>query len=102
MFALIRDDTELKRQPLALLEAEISREKLVNVDKDTANKFASLTKRIAEETAALEKLKDRLAHCEGAVWRCSGGPSAYFDTTTWARRPAPGRLRSNGNDGSGG
>lgn len=68
--ALIGDDAELARQPLALLEGEIARlQKLVNVDKDTASKFAAISKRIDEETAALEKLKVRLKDCEGAEER---------------------------------
>ena len=65
--ALIADDAELERQPLALLEAEIARlEKLVSVDKDTANKFATLSRRITEEATALARLKERLVDCEGA------------------------------------
>lgn len=68
--ALIPDDAVLDRQALALLEAEIARiEKLVSVDKDTANKFAALSKRITEETAALARLKERLVDCEGAKER---------------------------------
>ena len=64
--ALIPDETTLDRLPLTLLEAEIARlEKLVSVDKDTANKFAALSKRITEETTALERLKEKLADCEG-------------------------------------
>jgi hypothetical protein len=65
--ALITDNAELDRQPLALLEAEISRiEKLVKVDRDTAGKFAALSKRIAEETASLIQMKEKLTDCEGA------------------------------------
>ncbi len=65
--AFIPDDAELERQPLALLEAEIARlEKLVGADRDTANKFTALSKRITEETATLARLKERLADCEGA------------------------------------
>jgi hypothetical protein len=65
--ALIPDDAALERQPLALLEAEIDRlEKLVSVDRDTANKFSVLSKRITEETAALARLQEKLADCAGA------------------------------------
>lgn len=65
--ALIPDTAQLDHQPLSLLEAEIGRlEQLVSVDKDTAKKFAALSKRISEETAALVRLKERLADCEGA------------------------------------
>jgi RecF/RecN/SMC N terminal domain len=65
--ALIPDDAQLDRQPLALLQAEITRlEKLVSVDRDTANKFSALSKRITEENAAFERLNEKLADCEGA------------------------------------
>lgn len=68
--ALIRDDATLTDQPLALLEGEIARiEKLVSVDRDTASKFAALSKRITEENLALERLKEKLADCEGAKER---------------------------------
>ena len=68
--ALIADDAELDRLPLALLEAEIARlEKLVSVDRDTANKFSALSKRITDESAALDRLREKLADCEGAKER---------------------------------
>jgi hypothetical protein len=67
---LIADDAELARQPLALLEAEIARlEKLVSVDRDTASKFTAMSKRITEETAALARMNEKLADCEGAKER---------------------------------
>jgi AAA domain, putative AbiEii toxin, Type IV TA system len=68
--ALIADDAELNRLPLALLEAEITRlERLVSVDRDAANKFSALSKRITDESAALDRLADKLADCEGAKER---------------------------------
>lgn len=68
--ALIPDDAQLDQLPLALLQAEIARlEKLVSVDRDTANKFSALSKRITEENGAFERLKERLADCEGANQR---------------------------------
>ena len=68
--SLIADDVKLNRQPLALLEAEIARlEKLVSIDRDTASKFSALSKRITEESAAIETLKEKLADCEGAKER---------------------------------
>jgi energy-coupling factor transporter ATP-binding protein EcfA2 len=68
--ALIADDEELDDQPLALLEAEIARlEKLVSIDRDTANKFSALSKRIVEESTLLGSLKEKLADCEGAKER---------------------------------
>jgi energy-coupling factor transporter ATP-binding protein EcfA2 len=67
---LIPDDAELERQNLALLEAEIARlEKLVGADRDTANKFSALSKRIAEESAALDRIKEKLTDCQGALDR---------------------------------
>lgn len=68
--ALISDDAELDKQPLALLEAEIGRfQRLVNVDKDTANKFVAISKRIDEETVALAKMNERLTDFDGAAER---------------------------------
>lgn len=67
---LLADDAELERQNLALLEAEIARiEKLVGADRETTAKYSALSKRIAEETAALVRLKERLIDCEGAMNR---------------------------------
>jgi hypothetical protein len=68
--AMIEDTAELDHQPLALLEAETARiEKLINVDRETANKFTALSKRIGDETTALERLKERSTDCEGATAR---------------------------------
>lgn len=68
--ALIPDHAELDRQPLALLDAEVARlEKLVSVDRDTASKFSGLSKRITEENATLNRLKEKVADCEGAKAR---------------------------------
>lgn len=68
--ALIGDETSLTKQPLALLEAEIERlQKLVNVDNVTAAKFAAISKRIDEETTALERLQEKRSDCEGASER---------------------------------
>lgn len=64
---LIADDAQLDKLPLAMLEAEIARlEKLVSVDRETANKFSALSKRITDESTALERLKEKLTDCEGA------------------------------------
>jgi hypothetical protein len=38
----------------------------VAADKETAQKLSAVSKRIAEETTALERLKEKLADCEGA------------------------------------
>jgi hypothetical protein len=53
-----------------VLEAEIGRlEKLVAADKETANRVAALTRRLTDETTALERLRERLKDCEGARGR---------------------------------
>jgi energy-coupling factor transporter ATP-binding protein EcfA2 len=66
----IAPDADLDRQPLALLEAEIMRlEKLISVDRDTASKFSAFSKRIGEEAAAHERLKEKLEDCEQAKGR---------------------------------
>lgn len=65
--SLFADDAKLEEQSLALLEAEIERlGKLVTIDRQTAERFGALTKRIAEENANLTKLRDTLTDCEGA------------------------------------
>jgi transcriptional regulator with XRE-family HTH domain len=67
---LLPDDTELDRQNLAILEAEIARlEKWVGADRDTTARYSAVSKRIAEETAALGRLKEKLVDCEGAMDR---------------------------------
>ena len=70
---LIGDADELNRMPLSLLEAEIARiEKLVGADRETAAKFGVLSKRLVEESAALERLKQKLTDCQGAMERVKG------------------------------
>ena len=65
--SLIQDDADLEGLPLGLLEAEIERlEKLVNVDNETKRRYHAFSQRINEDTAALERLKERLVGCEGA------------------------------------
>jgi ATPase subunit of ABC transporter with duplicated ATPase domains len=55
---------------LAILEAEIARlEKWVGADRDTTARYSAVSKRIAEETAALGRLKEKLVDCEGAMDR---------------------------------
>jgi hypothetical protein len=41
------------------------------VDRDTANKYAALSKRIADETATLVRLNEKLTDCQGAKARAS-------------------------------
>jgi len=63
-------DADLARMPLAVLEAEIGRfEKLVAADKETANRIAAITRRLTEEITALERLREKLADCQGAKAR---------------------------------
>jgi ABC-type lipoprotein export system ATPase subunit len=65
--SFLRDSDKPAKMPLAVLEAEIGRlEKLVASDKETANKLSAVTKRIAEENTALERLAEKLKDCEGA------------------------------------
>lgn len=68
--AYVADDAELERQPLATLEAEINRlQQLVNVDKTTALKFASLSKKIIDEMELQARLQDKFSDAEGAKQR---------------------------------
>ena len=65
--AFLAKTADLTKTPLAILEAEIERlEKLVAADRESARKHTAVSKRIAEETNALERLKEKLADCEGA------------------------------------
>jgi hypothetical protein len=41
----------------------------VSVDRETANKYSALSKRITEESATLDRLKEKLTDCEGARGR---------------------------------
>ena len=50
-----------------MLEAEVNRlSSLVGADREIANKIAALTRRLTEETTALQGLSERLNDCEGA------------------------------------
>lgn len=66
----VADDAELKQLSLGELEAEIGRiQRLINIDTDTANRLRTITTKIGDENAALKRLKDALADCEGAAAR---------------------------------
>jgi ABC-type lipoprotein export system ATPase subunit len=68
--AFIADDADLNRQPLALLEAEISRlTALVSADSTIAKRFTAISQKIAQEQAALTNLKEKLADYEEARTR---------------------------------
>jgi AAA domain, putative AbiEii toxin, Type IV TA system len=65
--AFVADDADLARQPLAVLEAEKERlQKIVAADTETQNRLSAVSRRIAEETTALETLREQLKDCEGA------------------------------------
>jgi len=67
---LIAGDAALEKQTLSLLEAEIERlKKEISSDQDTANKFATLTKKITEEESSLKGLKEKLEDYMGAMSR---------------------------------
>lgn len=79
----VADDAELKQLSLGELEAEIGRiQGLINLDTDTANRLRTITTKIGDENAALKRLKDSLADCEGAAARTtqlqSDREKAYF------------------------
>jgi hypothetical protein len=66
----IKQDADLTRVPLAVLEAEIGRlQKLVGGDRVMAAQFAAVSKRIDEETTALARLQERLEDCRHAKQR---------------------------------
>jgi hypothetical protein len=58
----LSESTNPEEIPLAVLEAE----KLVSADRETAGKLNAVSTRIAQETVALERLREKLAGCEGA------------------------------------
>lgn len=71
--AFLASSVDPKKTPLAVLEAEIARlEKIVALDVDTARRLTAVTKRIADETATLETLKQKLEDCKGALQRAEG------------------------------
>jgi energy-coupling factor transporter ATP-binding protein EcfA2 len=71
--AFLSETADPAKTPLAILEAEIGRlEKLVAADTETAHKLSAVSKRIAEETTALERLRERLTDCDGSRDRATG------------------------------
>ena len=63
----IDDDVDLGVVSLAVLEAEMQRvEKLVSADKNIQRKYAAISEKITTESAALEKLTDKLKDCMGS------------------------------------
>ena len=68
--ALIADDADLAMLSLALIEAEMARlEALFGADKLVREQYAALTKRIAQESSALQTLEARLTDANGAAAR---------------------------------
>ncbi|MEX1270580.1 MAG: AAA family ATPase [Balneolaceae bacterium] len=68
--ALIKDNEDLEKQSLTLLEAEIKRlEKLVSADINTQRKYAALSKSIISESTKLENLEEKLSIAQGAQER---------------------------------
>ena len=66
-------DEKPEESTLAVLEAETALiQARINVDAETARKFAALVKRIAEENTQLETLRTTLTDCEGARQRMRG------------------------------
>jgi energy-coupling factor transporter ATP-binding protein EcfA2 len=67
---LIDDGANLNAQTLSLLEAEITRlQKLVSIEKETAQRFAVLSRKIVTENELLKGLGEKLTDCEGAKLR---------------------------------
>jgi hypothetical protein len=68
--ALIPDGADVSTLPLAPIAAEMTRlEALFSADKLVRDQYTALTKRIAQENAALQTLQTRLADAEGAAAR---------------------------------
>jgi hypothetical protein len=83
MKSFIGGDANPENLPLAVLEAEIERlQRVINVDKETASRYAMLTGRIVEESTVLERLTAALTDCQGAGDRAKqlhrDRESAYF------------------------
>ncbi|MBS4005545.1 MAG: AAA family ATPase [Afipia sp.] len=66
----LADNADPEKTALAVLDAEAARlQALINIDSETAKKFAGLVKRIAEENTQIETTRVTLADCEGAAAR---------------------------------
>lgn len=66
----LADDANPEKTSLAVLEAEATRlQTLINIDTETAKKFAGLVKRIAEENTQIEATRATLTDCTGAAAR---------------------------------
>lgn len=66
----LSEEADPEKTSLAVLEAELTRlQALINIDTETAKKFANLVKRIAEENSQIQTARQTLANCEGAAAR---------------------------------
>jgi len=66
----LAENADPEKTPLAQLEAEAARlQALINIDTETAKKFAALVKRIAEENTKTQNARQTLSNCEGASER---------------------------------
>nr|WP_322791109.1 AAA family ATPase [Mesorhizobium tianshanense] len=64
------ENADPEKRPLAVLEAEATRlQALINIDTETANKFAALIRRIAGENTQIETTRTSLADCQKAAER---------------------------------
>ncbi|MCW0197146.1 MAG: hypothetical protein OJI97_03270 [Sphingopyxis sp.] len=73
---LVADDADLTKLPLGRLDAEIRRlGDIINVDKETRERFNSLSAKITTETELLSVLQDKLKDYEGAEERAKGLPA---------------------------
>ena len=80
----IRSGIELNELSLAVLEAETERlERLVNADRQTQRRFSAISKKIAEESAALKVLKEKLNDSQSAKGRAK---QLYADRNAAYRR----------------
>ncbi|MFW9268755.1 TrlF family AAA-like ATPase [Pseudomonas sp. NR3] len=69
----ITNNTELNKNPLAHLQAEIGRlQQQVSIDKETSTRFTEASKKITTETELLRATKEKLADYEGAALRLEG------------------------------
>lgn len=67
---LIADNADLSTLPLAPIVAEMARlEALFSADKVVRDQYAALTRRIEQESSALQTLESRLADAQGAAAR---------------------------------
>ncbi|MEQ1619508.1 MAG: TrlF family AAA-like ATPase [Terricaulis sp.] len=68
--SFIPESENVSEASLGLLDAEIERlQRMINVDKDTATRYQTISRRISEENGHLERLTATLADCTQATER---------------------------------